>query len=219
MEPDQSIKSKVQSQLELDSRVDHSDIAVRVDDGIVTLAGEVSSWRSKQAARDVAHTITDVVGVVDEMTIVFPDTQLPSDQTIAQHVRDKFRLNPAINDENVQVAVDDGVVTLTGVVDELWKIADAEDDAFGAAGVRKVVNDLAVEPSDQVSDSVIAQDVQDAMRRNAVVNDKAVNVNVEGGHVTLTGAVSTWPSKREAEDAARFTPGVRSVDNRVSIQA
>ena len=42
-------------------------------------------------------------------------------------------------------------------------------------------------------------------------------VRVDGGKVTLQGAVRSYAEKQDAECAARAAPGVISVDNRISL--
>ena len=63
----------------------------------------------------------------------------------------------------------------------------------------------------------VKEAVQAAFRRAADSDARHVQVDVSGSHVTLHGNVESWAERDAAERAARATPGVASVTNRIEV--
>jgi osmotically-inducible protein OsmY len=64
-----------------------------------------------------------------------------------------------------------------------------------------------------IVDQVIAEDIVAAFDRNAFVDADSLDVEVENGKVTLSGAVPYRTAYRTAVDIARNTPGVVDIVN------
>ena len=56
-----------------------------------------------------------------------------------------------------------------------------------------------------------------ALLRNAELEAQPVEVRVDGTEIQLTGQVTSWAARQQAEFAAWCTPGVTHVDNRLAI--
>jgi osmotically-inducible protein OsmY len=54
---DTQIHQDVLEELKWDSRVDEKEVGVQVEGGVVTLAGTVSSWAKRLAAKEAAHRV------------------------------------------------------------------------------------------------------------------------------------------------------------------
>ena len=67
-----------------------------------------------------------------------------SDSEIRQNVESELRWDPDIKSDDIAVAVDGGVVMLTGFVRSYGQRREAESDAKRAAGVMAVANDIEV---------------------------------------------------------------------------
>jgi osmotically-inducible protein OsmY len=79
-----------------------------------------------------------------------------------------------------------------------------------------VVNQLAIEAPSVAADALHATITQALARRAALEADK-VDVKIDGDTVVLTGNVRSWTERRAVVGAARGTPGVRRVDDRLHI--
>src|SRR6476620_58752 len=71
-------------------------------------------------------------------------TETKSDQEIQQDVLAELKWDARLKANEVGVAVNDGVVTLTGLVDSYTKRWAAEEAAHRVRGVKAVANDIEV---------------------------------------------------------------------------
>jgi len=74
------------------------------------------------------------------------DTPQMTDDTITDAVRVKLAGDQLVGVVALQVAVKDGVVTLSGSVEQKGYKSKAEKIAKGVKGVKKVVNNIEVKP-------------------------------------------------------------------------
>ena len=122
------------------------------------------------------------------------------DLQLRQDVVDELEYEPSIDAAHIGVAVDKGVVTLTGHV-----ATYAEKQAAIAAvrrikGVRAIADEIEVRyPSDKkASDDEIAKRAIDILDWDTMVPSGSIQVMVHDGWITLTGSVD-WLS----EEASR----------------
>src|SRR5579862_8081937 len=66
---DEQIQRAVQGELEWDTSVGPNEIAVTVNDGVVTLGGWVDAYSTKSAATAAARRAEGVKAVIDEMKL------------------------------------------------------------------------------------------------------------------------------------------------------
>lgn len=214
---DEDIAQDVAKSLYWDSRVDDSKVSVNVNDGIVTLSGIVPTYSSRAAAVDDAWIITGVRDVTNQLKVEY-QTEVPSDGDIQSSIEDNIDWDDDLYPFGINVSVSDGWVTLDGTVDAFWKKVRAEDLCFGRRGVAGVTNKIVVVPTQTVVDENLAETIVHALDRNSNVKVEDINVTVEMGKVTLTGMVPSWSSKRAAYDTARYTLGVKEVEDRVTVR-
>jgi osmotically-inducible protein OsmY len=135
-------------------------------------------------------------------------------------VLDELEFEPSIDATNIGVAVDDGVVTLTGHVYSYAEKIAAERAARRVKGVRAIAQEIEVRyPSDKkTSDDEIAKRALNILKWDAMIPNDAVKVTVQKGWVTLAGDLSWQYQKKAAEDAVRKLSGVTGVSNIISIK-
>ena len=117
--------------------------------------------------------------------------------------------------EGVDVAVADGVVTLTGALETYIQKCEAEQAAQRVPGVRDVVNDVQVQLPDhrERPDVAIARAARLVLDWHSELVAEAVEVTVEDGWVTLAGRVERHHHAAWAERAVQCLTGVRGVQN------
>jgi len=136
-------------------------------------------------------------------------------------VQNAIKWEPLLNAAEIGVTVKDGVVTLTGSVDNYSKKSQAEDAVKNVAGVKAVVEKIEINYSSWgiTSDGDIAKEIISALKWNFEVPSDKVKVKVENGWVTLDGELP-WNFQREAaKDAVSNLNGVKGVTNNIKIKS
>jgi osmotically-inducible protein OsmY len=144
---------------------------------------------------------------------------MPEESLSANDVADELRAEPAIHAEGISVSASNGIIVLAGNVDSYREKDLAERAALRVRGVRAVANEITVEvpASQQRSDQEIAEAAGWALRWNAAVPEKAVQLTVDDGWVTLYGSVAWQFERLAAEGAIRDLMGVRGITNLITV--
>jgi hyperosmotically inducible protein len=143
------------------------------------------------------------------------------DATITTKVEAKLTGDPEVSAFNVDVDTNEGVVRLSGTVEDPQARAEAEKLARDTEGVRHVINDIKVgerDMGDRASDTTITTKIKAKYTGDPDLNPFNIGVDTKDGVVTLRGTVKSADSKEEAERIARNTDGVRRVDNMLQVE-
>lgn len=146
--------------------------------------------------------------------------QTPSDIKLQQDVLDELNWDTRVRPNEIGVSVKDGVVTLTGQVDNFLKRWAAQEAALRVRGVRAVANDLEVKLPTvaERTDTELARAVIGALTWDAEIPTQDVHVAVSNGWVTLTGQIDVYFQRDAAERAVRHLAGVRGVSNALTVR-
>jgi osmotically-inducible protein OsmY len=212
---DRELQEHVQKALDWEPSVDAADIGVSVDQGVVTLRGDVKTYAEKAAAERVALRVFGVKAVADDLNVRIRDGQQRTDTDIAQAVVSALRWNTVVPDEKIAVTVTNGWVTLKGHVEWEYQRAAATNAIRYLSGVRGVTNAITVQPRVSVPD--VQAKIEAALKRSAEIDARRINVAVADGKVTLTGNVHSWFERNEARRAAWAAPGVREVEDHIGV--
>lgn len=144
-----------------------------------------------------------------------------TDSQIQQAVLRELKWDTRVEETDVGVEVDKGVVTLTGTVSSWAKRIAAQEAAHRVIGVLDVANDVAVRAlgSRNRSDTEIAHAARNALEWNVFVPDKQITTTVSNGWITLEGEVDYWSEREDAEKTVYDLTGVRGVTNAIRISA
>ncbi|TLP81735.1 BON domain-containing protein [Maribacter sp. ACAM166] len=144
---------------------------------------------------------------------------MKSDAQIKQDILDELVFQPNIDETQIGVIVEDGVVTLTGFVDEFPKKVAAEKAAKSVAGVKAVAEDIEVKYGDNYkkTDKEIAKAAVNALEWNASVPKEKVMVKVDNGYIYLTGELPWEYQKNAAKRTIQNLLGVKGVINNIEI--
>jgi osmotically-inducible protein OsmY len=147
-------------------------------------------------------------------------SSMKSDQDLKNDVAAELRWDPVLNAANIGVAAREGIVTLSGQVDNFAQKLAAERDAKRVSGVRGIAMDLEVriESRAKRTDTDIARAAAEALRWHSLVPDDKVKVAVDEGRVTLTGEVDWAYQRSSAEACMRPLTGVVGIANLITVR-
>ncbi len=145
-------------------------------------------------------------------------TLIRSDTDIQRDVLEEFEWDPQIEPTEVGVEVDEGVVTLTGIVETYPKKLAAERAAQRVEGVRAVADDLSVKRAGAHTDTDIAKAAADSLESNTLIPAGAIDITVKNGKIALTGTVNWEYQRTAAAGSVRYLAGVREVINQITIK-
>jgi len=125
--------------------------------------------------------------------------------------------DPRVYSFNPTVIVNDGIVTLTGKVDNLKAKRAAGQDAKNVVGVFGVNNHLKVRPAFVPGDAELEDDIAQAVAKDPVLEREEIDITANNGIVYLNGSVNSYFEKLEAEDVASKVSGVLAVENNLGV--
>lgn len=145
---------------------------------------------------------------------------MKTDTDLQKDVMNELKWESSINKASeIGVSAKDGVVSLSGTVENFSQKRAAEKAALRVAGVKAVAEgiDVKLMIGNKRTDAEIAQASVNALKWNNSVPDDAVKVKVEDGWVTAEGKVNWGFQKTAVNSALAHLVGVTGVNNFVTI--
>ena len=215
MKSNSDTKRDVEAELRFRPDIDERDIAVKVNDSIVTLTGFAHSYAEKQRAEEAVLRVGGVCGVANDIEVRLEDGEGLTDPEITRAAVAAIRADvPSVSD-SIKVIVHRGYITLEGTVEWNFLKEFAEHAVRRQRGVMGVTNLISVRPT--VRPAEIKRRIEDAFRRSAQVDANQITVDAQGGEVTLHGRVRSWMEREEAQRTAWSAPGVTQVKNEIRV--
>lgn len=228
---DLDIRRDVQESLHADPRFGKG-LTIEVGEGLVTLRGVVRTLAVRRAAGRAAAEVAGVRRVANRLRVE------PTRAADLARVEESLARNAWVREGSVRATLRDGVVRLEGSVDSVFQRVQAEAAVAAVEGVIAVDNLLYVfdmrpppldpfvgDPSPEdveglalpavaatVSDREILAAVVERLRWNAVLAGTPIQVEVDDGHVTLSGKVR-GPAEARAAVASALRAGAVRVDD------
>ncbi|BES86388.1 molecular chaperone OsmY [Pectobacterium araliae] len=145
---DSAITAKVKSALLEDKSITSSDISVETSKGVVTLSGFVSSQALSTRAVEITTQVEGVESVSDKLQVKDNPSQsvgaYTDDAVVTSTIKAKLLADDIVPSRKVKVETQEGVVLLSGTVDNKAQSDRAESIAKAVDGVKSVKNDLTV---------------------------------------------------------------------------
>jgi osmotically-inducible protein OsmY len=139
---DTELAHQIVNALAWDIEVPNEKIKAKVDNGWVTLDGEVDWQYQRNAAERTVRYLTGIKGV-NNLIVIKPHA---SPYDVAQHIKAALHRSAEADARKIQVTASDGTVTLTGTVRSWPERTEVERAAWSANGVTAVDDRLAVVP-------------------------------------------------------------------------
>jgi osmotically-inducible protein OsmY len=215
MKSNSEIEKDVKDELAWIPDLDAKDIAVSVDNGVVTLTGFVKSYTEKYEAEAAAKRVAGVVALANDLEVRMPAVDERPDPDIARDAIAALKSQLPVSYEKIKVIVKNGWITLEGEAEWQYQRQTAESAVRRIKGVKGVTNSMLLKPA--VKPTEIKKKIQDAFRRSAELDANRIVVEANGSEVILKGSVRSWVEREEAERAAWAAPGVTNVEDRVVV--
>ena len=212
--PNKLLEFDVNDQLAWDPQVDPTRIVVKADDGKVTLTGSVPTLYQATRAGDDAMLVGGAK-VLDNQLLVGPVGGAITDADLAVASSDAISADSMVPKGSVTADVLNGYVTLSGEVRHHYQKLAAEHAVRKVDGVLGVDNAIALTNAPIPSD--IADRINKAFQRSAIINDATIQVSNEGHTVYLDGKADSWAARQAAEETAWDAPGVDNVIDRLVV--
>lgn len=146
---------------------------------------------------------------------------MKNNEILKRDVLDAIKWEPQLNTSEIEVSANKGIITLGGAVDLLEKKTKALAVAKQVPGVLQILENIEVKINSwqQKNDHDIAQAVLNAFKWNWNTINDGIEVQVENGHVTLTGELEWHYQKEAATRAVNNLIGVKGITNNIRIDS
>jgi osmotically-inducible protein OsmY len=144
---------------------------------------------------------------------------MKKDNEIQKNVMEELKNLPSLHASEIGVAVKNGIVTLSGVVDSYPRKIAVERTVIKVKNVRGIAEDIQVKLNGSCSktDSEIAQAVLYSIEWHSGLDPEKIKVHVEDGIVTINGKVDWDYQRKLAQKTAANITGVRGLINNIEI--
>ena len=210
----QFLKNDVEQELTWEPRLNASEIGVAVKGGVVELTGYVDTYAAKVAAEQAAMRVANVKALANEIRVKVPASGERTDEDIARTAVNALNCCGSAFD-GIKVEVDNGWITLRGAVEWQYQKRDAERAVRNLCGVKGITDEIVLKPTAIPTD--IKSKIEEALKRNAAVHARRIEVEAQEGKVTLRGTVQTFAERMAAEQAAWAAPGVSRVEDLITV--
>ena len=209
MKTDTQLKHDVLAELQWQPSIHAAEIGVEVNDGVVTLAGEVGSYAEKWDAERAAQRVAGVKSLAIERDVKLSEFGKRTDADIARSAQTALGWSTNLVPDSIQVMVENGWITLSGAADWQYQKQAANECVRHLSGVIGVSNEMVLTP--RAMKSTVKADIEAALKRVAPDEAQKIAVAVTGANVTLSGTIGSWSERDLATTTAWATPGVRVV--------
>ena len=215
MKNNSELQRDVQNAIKWEPLLNAAEIGVTAKDGVISLTGVVDSYAKKLEAERAAKKVIGVKALVEGIEVKFSNLFAKTNLEIANEVLMALKSNWSVPNDKVNVKVEDGWVTLEGELAWNYQKEAAKNAINYLTGVTGVSNNIKVRSESH--DVIEQEDVENAIARSWSVDANDIRVKVSGTTVTLSGIVTTWYQKDEAERIAWNTPGIWHVKNELAV--
>jgi len=212
--PNNVLEKDVRDELSWDPWLDDSQITVTAEHGVVTLKGAVPTYSDLAEATDEAWSVSGVTSVDNEL-LVGPLGETLVDADTAARCLDALDADRFVPKGAVSVEVLDAWVTLKGHVRHHFERQAAKYAVQRVKGVRGINDNIVISGDPTPSD--VADRINKALGRKAVLDDSVIQVTNTGGTIYLDGTTDSYVARQTAVDTAWAAPGVTDVIDRLAV--
>ena len=144
-----------------------------------------------------------------------------TDEILQKNVQDALKWEPQLQAAEIGVIAKNGIVTLTGTVDNYYKKNEVENAIKKVSGVKAIVEKIQIKTSDSkdITDNIIAERILNVFKSDFSIPHEKIKLKVEKGWVTLDGNVNWKYQKEASKSAVTALMGVRGVTNNIKTRS
>jgi osmotically-inducible protein OsmY len=146
---------------------------------------------------------------------------MKSNEQLQKEVMEAIKWEPLLNAAEIGVTAKDGVVTLSGIVNNYSKKAEAEHAAKNVSGVNAVVEKIEIkfDSNDKKNDNILADEIVHSLKSKWDIPDNKIKVKVENGWITLDGELHWNYQKQTAIRSINSISGITGITNNIQIKS
>ncbi|MDV6331116.1 BON domain-containing protein [Asticcacaulis sp. 201] len=144
---DEDIARQALAIISWDTTIPKDKVKVRVENGWVTLDGDVDSYFQRRNAEDAVHRLAGVEGITNRINMRI--AAQPAD--VHERIVAAFHRDASLDPSDIRLTAFGGKVTLDGTVHTLYERQLAERAAWSAPGVTYVESHLRVDETAPVN--------------------------------------------------------------------
>ncbi len=226
-ETDDRIESSAGKSYVFKTYLKDDDIKVRSKDGVVTLTGSVSEESHKSRAEETVAGLPGVKSVENKLEVKGTPPAKNSDAWLSTKVKFTLLFHRSVSAARTEVDVKEGTVTLRGEATSLAQKELTTEYAKDVEGVKGVKNEMTVlktgekthrTAGEEIDDASITAQVKMALLFHRSTSALTTTVTTKGGVVTVGGKAKNTAEKDLVSKLASDIHGVKSVDNRMTIE-
>ncbi|MBA4391759.1 MAG: transport-associated protein [Syntrophus sp. (in: bacteria)] len=226
-EMDDRIESSARKSYTFKTYLQADDITIKSMEGVVSLTGTVSEESHKSLAEETVASLPGVKSVDNRLLIKGMSPNIDPDVWLMEKVRATLVFHRSVDAGNTNIYVKDSIVTLRGEATSQAQKDLTTEYAKDVEGVKDVKNEMIVSKVSAKTKTTVGEDIDDASITAQVKmsllyhrSTSAINTKVEtkNGVVTLFGKARTGAEKDLAAKFANDISGVKSVNNRMTIE-
>lgn len=144
---------------------------------------------------------------------------MKTDATLQKDVMEELKWQPAIDASEIGVAVNNGIVELSGIVGTFSEKRAAEQATLRVSGVKGIAEDIQVKLAlgNKRTDSEIAEAAVNSILWDTFIPSDKIKVKVEDGWITAEGSVDWLFQKNAVKNTLDKLAGVKGVSNHVTV--
>lgn len=191
-------------------------IIVISKNGVITLKGNVDTYKKKIEAERISSTISGVQSVINKIDVTINSWEQKNDIAITNEILTIFRWNWNTLNDTIKVKVLEGWVTLSGELEWNYQKEAARQAIVSLIGVKGVNNKINIKS--QLDTKIDKTTLRLALENHLALDSKDIEIEVLDSKIILKGTVESWYQKEIAGFIAWKTRGVISVENELLIE-
>jgi Predicted periplasmic or secreted lipoprotein len=194
---------------------DITHLGCRVSRGIATLLGHVETQSTERLAKRLASQVRGVKEIRSEIQFL---EKAVDDATLVNRVENALVASPWVDAQEIKTEARNGLITLTGLVDNQEAMEWAVETAYQVPGVKAVVSEIFTRHRSQGDDLWLTEQLVAKLGQHRL-NSGQIRAFVQDGIAFLTGEVYTEEDREKAEKMIQGIPEIHSVNNSIKVAA